>query len=118
MNDSKWMRMKKVMQRMKELEQREMEQDRLLKALQERLDAMEDGKERLPIGAFLDYAERYYTPEQNDRAKVVKELLGDLFTNISTEDRKRLRMLGCKERSIAKSVFDISGNKEVNIGGK
>ena len=107
-----------LLKRIKDLELREEELLKQIKTLQDSQKLKDEGVERLPIVAFLDYVETYFTSEQNDRAKVVKEVLGDLYSNISEEEKKRLRALGTKEKLTAKSMFEITGNDQVHIGGK
>lgn len=64
-------------------------------SLQEELHTLDDGVERLPLVRFIEYAEMY-PPEQNEYARTVKELLRDVYTSFSNEERARLRALGHK----------------------
>lgn len=58
-----------------------------------------DGIERLPMAAFISYAEEHYPADQNSRAKVLKEALGDVFNirKIDDESYERWKRLGTKE---------------------
>ena len=64
-------------------------------SLQEELHTLDDGVERLPLVRFIEYAEMY-PPEQNEYTRMVKELLRDVYTSFSNEERARLRALGHK----------------------
>lgn len=63
--------------------------------LQEELRRYDDGVQCLPLMCFIKYAEKY-PPEQNEYARVVKEMLRDVYTSFSDEERMRLRALGHK----------------------
>lgn len=58
-----------------------------------------DGIERLPMAAFISYAEEHYPADQNSRAKVLKEALGDVFNIRKIDDKsyERWKRLGTKE---------------------
>lgn len=64
-------------------------------SLQEELQVLDDGVERLPLIRFIEYAETY-PPEQNEHARTLKEALRDVYTSFSQEERIRLRALGHK----------------------
>lgn len=68
--------------------------------LQEELSHYEDGVQRLPLVRFIEYAENY-PPEQNEYARVVKEVLRDVYTTFTNEERVRLRALGHKPQPTA-----------------
>lgn len=72
-------------------------------SLQEELHTLDDGVERLPLVRFIEYAEMY-PPEQNEYARTVKELLRDVYTSFSNEERARLRALGHKPLHAAELV--------------
>lgn len=76
--------------------------------LQEELSHYEDGVQRLPLMSFIEYAEKY-PPEQNEQARVVKEVLRDVYTSFSNEERERLKALGHKSAS----VMGFSANGQV-----
>lgn len=97
--------------------QRELEQ------LTDKLKRTETDGDRLPLTAFLDYVENYFTPQQNDRAKVMKEVLGDLYSQecMTDEEKKRLRKLGAKAVPVSTMtvngpVNDIHDNGHVRAG--
>jgi len=102
----------------KERDTMKAENERLQKEpseLQAKIEELQ--KKHLPITTFLTYVEDNFPAEQNDRAKVVKEVLGDLFTNPSKEERKRLRVLGTKEKALViEKVNDIHHNQNVTAG--
>lgn len=87
-----------LIQMLEEAKQRETE---LMNALgQERRKHEEsDGIERLPMTAFIAYAEEHYPADQNPRAKVLKEALGDVFNirKIDDDAYERWKQLGTKE---------------------
>ena len=76
-------------------------------SLQEELHTLDDGVERLPLVRFIEYAEMY-PPEQNEYARAVKELLRDVYTSFSNEERARLRALGHKPLHAAELVVHPS----------
>lgn len=95
---------------------REME-DELNKRLQE-LQEQNGDEERLSVNTFIDWAEQLPST-QNDRAKTIKEAILDSFDpkRISEENKARIKKLGMKETPTHfDRMFDIYGNKEVNIG--
>lgn len=68
---------------------------------------------------ILDYAEEQYPAEQNGNAKVVKELLVDVFPDVKLDKKTkaRLKKLGTKSQAInIERVNDIHGNDKVEIG--
>lgn len=96
-----------------QLEEERQKGDELREALyieQSRHEA-NDGEERLPIGSFIEYAENFYTSAQNDRAKVLKEAILDIFDRrkISEEDYQRCRLLGTKESPTTGVVVSAGG---------
>lgn len=62
----------------------------------------------LPLSDFLDYAEDI-PAEQNGRTRVIKEMLNDLFTNISPDDKIRLKKLGTKNTTRLMEVHTSGG---------
>ena len=70
-----------------------------ISVLQEELSHYEDGVQRLPLMSFIEYAEGY-PPEQNEYARVVKEVLRDVYTSFTSEERMRLRALGHKSATM------------------
>ena len=106
-----------IIQRLEEATQRESE---LRKALEEKRnkEAQENGVEKLPMIAFIEYAETYFPASQNDRAKVLKEVLTDVYNRrlVSDEDYERLKKLGTKENPLRiEKINDIHGNNNVDI---
>ena len=77
-----------------------------ISVLQEELSHYEDGVQRLPLMSFIEYAEKY-PPEQNEQARVVKEVLRDVYTSFTNEEKKRLRALGHKTQPVM--TFAING---------
>lgn len=79
-----------------------------------------DGVTELDIVVrILDYAEEQYPAEQNGNAKVVKELLVDVFPDVKLDKKTkaRLKKLGTKSQAInIERVNDIHGNDKVEIG--
>ena len=64
--------------------------------------------ERLPLAAFIEYAEEL-PAEQNKNALAIKTMLFDLFNGkISEEERGRLRQLGRKPQPVA-TINNING---------
>ena len=72
-----------------------------LELLTDKLKRTEKDGERLPLTAFLDYVENYFTPQQNDRAKVMKEVLGDLYSQqcMTDEEKKTAAEAGYQVRA-------------------
>ena len=78
------------------------------------------------VEQLLKYGE-HFTSEQNAKAEVIKGAIMSLIFNkhipddiLSNEQRVRLNNLGNKEQGIslnAESMFKITGNDQVNIGG-
>lgn len=83
--------------------QRELEQ------LTDKLKRTETHGDRLPLAVFLDYVENNFPPQQNDRAKVLKEVLGDLYSQqyMTDEEKERFRKLGTK--SVSVSTMTVNG---------
>lgn len=78
------------------------------KVSQEKTNNPDDHIERLPLTAFLDYAEEL-PAEQNKNALAIKTMLFDLFNGkISEEERGRLRQLGRKPQPVA-TINNING---------
>lgn len=92
-----------------EVQQKTEQLQQELELLTDKLKRTEKDGERLPLTAFLDYVENYFTPQQNDRAKVMKEVLGDLYSQqcMTDEEKKRLRKLGTK--SVPVSTMTVNG---------
>lgn len=92
-----------------EVQQKTEQLQQELELLTDKLKQTEKDGERLPLTAFLDYVENYFTPQQNDRAKVMKEVLGDLYSQqcMTDEEKKRLRKLGTK--SVPVSTMTVNG---------
>lgn len=75
------------------------------------------------IEAIVEFGESYPS-NQNDKADVIRQLLAeDVFkeAGLSKDIKKRIRKIGRKEPNAnmninTKSMFDINGNKNVNIG--
>ena len=91
--------------------------------LRSRLKKRDKGEERLPITTFIQYVEEHFTPEQNDRAKIIKEVLYDVFSsaNLPQEVRERLKKLGFKPKSSSSVTIngplnDIHDNEHVRAG--
>lgn len=59
-------------------------------------DAPSSPRKALPITAFLDYVEKHFPADRNADARVVKELLLALYTDMSREERERVNCLGTK----------------------
>lgn len=76
-----------------------------------------DGVTELDIVVrILDYAEEQYPAEQNEKAKVVKELLQDLFSDMLDKKTKaRLKKLGTKSQAAAKIGQLVMGDGVQNI---
>lgn len=96
---------------------------RELEQLTDKLKLAEKDGERLPLTAFLDYVENYFTPQQNDRAKVMKEVLGDLYSQeyMTDEEKERFRKLGTKPVPVSTMTVngplnDIHDNGHVRAG--
>lgn len=78
------------------------------------------------VEQLLKYGE-HFTPKQNAKAEQIKGAIMSLIFNkhipddiLSNEQRVRLNNLGNKEQDIslnAESMFKITGNDQVNIGG-
>lgn len=87
-----------LIQMLEEAKQREKELIDALEQERKRHDES-DGIERLPMTAFISYAEEHYPADQNPRAKVLKEALGDVFNirKIDDEAYERWKRLGTKE---------------------
>ena len=87
-----------LIQMLEEAKQREKELIDALEQERKRHDES-DGIERLPMTAFICYAEEHYPADQNPRAKVLKEALGDVFNirKIDDEAYERWKRLGTKE---------------------
>lgn len=78
----------------------------------------EQKKKRLPLSELLDYAESFPAC-QNERAKIVKEIILDLYDpqHLSSEEKSRIRNLGMKENFInIERVNDIHDNAVVKAG--
>ena len=82
MNDSKWMRMKKVMQRMKELEQRGTPQPfaEVLQQIEER-DWADSHRAIAPLrqaedAVLLDNSELAFEQSKNELIRIIKERVG------------------------------------------
>lgn len=89
-----------------------------VKSLQEELRHRDDGVQRLPLAVFIEYAEENYTHDQNEYARILKEVLQDVFSSFTDEERARLKKLGHKPQpkpNIDK-IFEITKNKNVNVG--
>lgn len=106
-----------------EARQRTKQLERELEQLTDKLKMAEKDGERLPLTAFLDYVENYFTPQQNDRAKVLKEVLGDLYSQeyMTDEEKERFRKLGTKPVPVSTMtvngpVNDIHDNGHVRAG--
>ena len=78
-------------------------------------------EKRLPIVTFLDYVEDYFAPERNEDARVVKEVLHDLYEHPSEEERGRLREMGHKPMpapgiTVNGPLNDVHHNEYVKAG--
>lgn len=85
-------------QLLQESQQREAELKEALE--QERKQKAEkEGEERLPMDAFITYAEKHYPADQNKSAKILKEALGDVYNirRVDDETYERWKLLGTKE---------------------
>ncbi|MBO5699677.1 MAG: hypothetical protein J6R79_06720 [Bacteroidaceae bacterium] len=75
------------------------------------------------IEAIVEFGESYPS-NQNDKADVIRQLLAeDVFkeAGLTKDIKKRIKKIGRKEPNAnmninTKSMFDISGNNNVNIG--
>lgn len=91
-----------------------------IKSLQEELRRRDDGVQRLPLADFIEYAEENFTPEQNERAIILKEVLYDVFSIFTEDEKKRLRKLGRKPQgtnfTVNGPLNDIHDNEHVKAG--
>lgn len=87
-----------LIQMLEEAKQREKELIDALEQERKRHDES-DGIERLPMAAFIGYAEEHYPADQNKSAKILKEALGDVYNirRIDDETYERWKLLGTKE---------------------
>ena len=90
-----------------------------LKKLQKQMEK-EDAK-RLPVTAFLDYVEQYFTPDENAQARVVGRMLLALYPEVTKEERERVNRLGTKmppspSLTINGPMYDVHHNNNVNAG--
>lgn len=92
----------------------------MVESQQDELRDRNDGVQRLPLIVFIEYAEENYTPEQNDKAAILKEVLYDVFSTFTEEEKKRLKKLGHKPQpqSSIDKIFEIKDNENVNLGMK
>lgn len=87
-----------LIEMLEDARQRESELRDALEQEQKRHEEV-DGIERLPMSAFIGYAEDHYPSDQNKSAKILKEALGDVYNirKIDDETYDRWKQLGTKE---------------------
>lgn len=86
--------------------------------LKRQMEEGENSTKCLPLSELLDYAESFPAC-QNERAKIVKEIILDLYDpqHLSSEEKSRIRNLGMKENFInIERVNDIHDNAVVKAG--
>ena len=93
----------------------------MVESQQEELRDRSDNVQRLPLAVFIEYAEENYTPEQNEKAAILKEVLYDVFSTFTEDEKKRLKKLGHKPVAGASFTVngplnDIHGNEYVKAG--
>lgn len=104
-----------IIQKLSDLQQRELELRNALKEEREK-NKPDEGIERIPIFAFLDYADTQIPAIQYTKAKILKEILGDVY-NINEFDKETLtrwRNIGCKDVQYNQNNYvqgDLVGQK-------